>query len=691
LRRRTPIVAAALLLAALAGYVASRRGATPRIVGRSGRPGVAVLPFENHSGSSELAWLSKGLPTMILTGLAQTPGLDVISPRRIEEESKLAGLRETDRADKAQLSEMARRTGAGALVSGSIFKLGAETRIDVQVEEIATGRIIAAETVRGTDMFPLIDELTGRIRSALRLQADQGDRSIAKLTSGSLDAYRLYIEGIEAMDNFRMAQARQLLEKATEVDPTFGIAYSALAQVAMLNRDNASSATYEAKALEHLDRLPEREQLLVRGRVARRAGRLDEAERLLERLVSQYPDAEDGYHYLAHVYDDGNDRAKSVAVCERAVQAVPAAAVIRNECGYVFLNSGRHPEAIEQFREYLRLRPLEANAHDSLAEAYLIAGDPERAIAGFSRALEIDPTFSTSLRGRAFAYGTLGQYDAALRDSHRATDALLKESLPPTFSRFVTAAVLSRVGRYREAQKSIERGVSDTEAVNNMAMRANFHLLASWLSLEKEEYARGITNAMTAGRLIPQLTDPARRRVQFLVPVLAGVAEARAGHLDRAQTHLNGVRAVFDRTVAQENWWVRSLEGEIALARGDLTAAKSAFAAGEPPQKSFFGLGAEHTLFSNQLPFRDGRARVEARAGDLRAAIALYRALLAPGPGQKWTAMLEPRYVLQLARLLEKDGDTGGARAEYRRFTELWKDADADLPELHEARQKIAR
>jgi hypothetical protein len=55
----------------------------------------------------------------------------------------------------------------------------------------------------------------------------------------------------------------------------------------------------------------------------------------------------------------------------------------------------------------------------------------------------------------------------------------------------------------------------------------------------------------------------------------------------------------------------------------------------------------------------------------------------------KWTAMLEPRHVLELARLLDESGDPNGARAEYERFLELWKDADEGLPELAEARKYL--
>ena len=57
----------------------------------------------------------------------------------------------------------------------------------------------------------------------------------------------------------------------------------------------------------------------------------------------------------------------------------------------------------------------------------------------------------------------------------------------------------------------------------------------------------------------------------------------------------------------------------------------------------------------------------------------------------KWIAMLEPRYVLEVARLLDKTGDKAAARVVYERFLELWKDADAGLPELKEARDYVAQ
>ena len=96
-------------------------------------------------------------------------------------------------------------------------------------------------------------------------------------------------------------------------------------------------------------------------------------------------------------------------------------------------------------------------------------------------------------------------------------------------------------------------------------------------------------------------------------------------------------------------------------------------------------------MLFNDLPSRDGLARVAIARGDLDDAIKMYRDLLRYGPHSKWVAPYEPLYVLQIARLLEKKGDRKAALDEYQRFLDLWKNADADLRELTEAKRAVAR
>jgi hypothetical protein len=81
---------------------------------------------------------------------------------------------------------------------------------------------------------------------------------------------------------------------------------------------------------------------------------------------------------------------------------------------------------------------------------------------------------------------------------------------------------------------------------------------------------------------------------------------------------------------------------------------------------------------------------VKKAQGDLSGAVDSYRRLNTPGTENKWTAVLEPRYVLETARLLDEMGDREAARAEYQRFLEYWDDADIELPELQEAKRYLA-
>jgi len=143
---------------------------------------------------------------------------------------------------------------------------------------------------------------------------------------------------------------------------------------------------------------------------------------------------------------------------------------------------------------------------------------------------------------------------------------------------------------------------------------------------------------------------------------------------------------------APEVWWHRLLEGEIALAQADPRKATAAFSAGEPQGKMWLHLNTLHIpLLANNLLSRDGVARAAKMNGDLAGAIDYYRRLLTVGPQQKWTAMYEPRYVLEIARLLEQSGDKSNARKEYERFLNFWKNADSDLPELAEAKRAVGR
>ena len=241
----------------------------------------------------------------------------------------------------------------------------------------------------------------------------------------------------------------------------------------------------------------------------------------------------------------------------------------------------------------------------------------------------------------------------------------------------VQAFLLSRVGRYREASEVLERGRREGDGEVN----ANAMLTAAWLLIEQKQYARALEQVRAAETA---LADRKTHSFYVLADLIAGVAEIRSGNIERAVSRGAAQKSRYESDDRLESNWVAALDGEIALAQGRYDEAVSRFTSDQ--KRVWLPLGRDSsTLFATGLPWRDGPARVEAARGKQAAAIKEYRRLSTAGDG-----LLEPRHILELARLLTANGNHADARTEYGRFLTFWSKADAGLPELAEARAALA-
>ncbi len=683
-RAMTATAVALLVIAALAAVpFFVWRAMKPSPVSAVSAPGphaIAVMNFENVAGAEDLAWLSKGVPRMLVTGLAQTSGLYIVSAQHLDEAARKMGGTTVDVLSSAEFADIARRSGAGAVVSGTIMKAGEEVRVDVQLHDLSSGRVLAAETARGTDVFALADHLTARIRTAAGFSDSASIRSVADVSSSSLEAYRLYSEGVDACLNVRWADAQKLLEAAIEKDPRFAEAYLQLAVVASSRGSPVSRREYLRKAAEYADRLSAQQRRLLDLQLARGTGDPAKAARLLEAFLADYPTVEEAYGAANSLYNPALggvfDPEKMLSVAQMGVKALPTSGPTRNTYGYALINAGRYGDALREFETYARLAPREPNPYDSMGEAYLFLGLPDKAVESYSRALSIDATFDSARNGQALGLAMLGRYEEAI-------------AINPVLAAEKTI-LLSRVGRYREAAQA-KAGRQSADLGIDAFRDGTLHVLAAMLSLERHDAARAAREAASAERVFEAADHPRRQTYMVLTHLIAGLAAIQNGNIADARSRLDRQKQFYRPEYGLDVWLHKALEGEIALATGDTQLAAAAFSKGEPGQKYFHSDRIGVTLVTNHLPSRDGLARVAKARGDLAAAIAIYRRLQSSGSDSKWVSALEPRYVLELARLLEKTGDTQSALSEYERFLDLWKRADPELPELSEARRAIAR
>ena len=364
--------------------------------------------------------------------------------------------------------------------------------------------------------------------------------------------------------------------------------------------------------------------------------------------------------------------AVAATIGDRIEQEPVESTDVGNARGYGLLQAGQFERAVEEFRAITERDPASANLWDSLGEGYLANGMAEKSFDAYSRALTIDPTFASAMIGRTLALGAMGRYD----------EALARE--PPDFR--VRAFLVSRLGRYGEATAIVE--MERRESPEDARTAAAASVISALLFVERGQYARALDELRAAETALTKDGESDHPLLVF-ADLVVGVAEIRSGNVGNAVTRLGSQRARHDNDEPSQRNWVAALDGEIALAQREYDRAISAFMSAD--SRAWLTLADTEAVFGLNPPSRDGRARVEMARGNRAAAIDEYRRLTAAGPESRSSALLEPRHVLALARLLDEDGQAVAARTEYSRFLKLWANADRGLPELDEARRAIAR
>jgi TolB-like protein/Flp pilus assembly protein TadD len=194
------------------------------IVALSNKPSIAVLPFANLSGDGDQQYFSDGITEDILTELSRFRALSIIA--------RNSSFR--FRAGNMDAIRIGRELGAQYLLEGSVRKLGDKIRITAQLIDATTGNHVWAERFdRAQDeIFTVQDQVVRTIVATMagRLQAARVDQPLRK-PPASLAAYDcvLRANALPVSDREAQAEARRLSERAIELDPNYGRAYSQLA------------------------------------------------------------------------------------------------------------------------------------------------------------------------------------------------------------------------------------------------------------------------------------------------------------------------------------------------------------------------------------------------------------------------------------------------------------------------------
>jgi len=191
---------------------------------------VAVLPLQNLNEDKENAFFADGVQDEILTNLARIADLKVISRMSVMKYKS---------GPERNLREIAKTLGVSHVVEGSVQREGNRVRVNVQLINARNDTHVWAEHYDRdlADIFSIQSEIAERIADQLRAKLSGAEKAaIEERPTTDPVAYAYYTKAkeMEVSTDWEgeksLNQKVELLEKATQRDPNFALAYCALAR-----------------------------------------------------------------------------------------------------------------------------------------------------------------------------------------------------------------------------------------------------------------------------------------------------------------------------------------------------------------------------------------------------------------------------------------------------------------------------
>jgi len=580
--------------------------------------------------------------------------------------------------DGSVATQVATKAGAKWMLLGNILRLEPQIVLTSQLVDVATGDAIASQRItgeKGEEIFSLVDKLTVEIKKDLALPAaaqNEPDRPVRDVTTSSPEAYRYYLEGVEAFQKLYWADAEKSFQKALKSDSTFAMAYYWLAMVAR----SSEMKELTAKAVQYSDRVSWREKQYIRGLDASVSGDYTRAIKEVEKIVERYPDEKQAFLWSGVVYSmQLGEPAEGVRLLTRAIEIDPLYKMAYNFLAYAYNDIGDFDKSIWAINKYISVAPNEANPYDTRGDLYAYNGKIDEAIESYKKALEIKPDFTASQDKLGHMYLFKRNY-AKAEDCYRQISASSEKSRRAAGRTYLAYIPLYQ-GKFDEALEVLDNGLAaDRMEQYDGTQNAVKHYLKTQIYEEEENWEKALRE-MEDGMGIYHRAhpdDPGQFRYYY-VHLLN-----ESGRIDKAKEVARALKTDIeqkDPTYMYAYWLASS---SIALAQGDTQTAvtdleKAAADANSPRLVLELLLGKVY-LESGRL----GEAVTE-----LEKAVSRYDASRANNA--VWA--VKGHYWLALA--YEKSGWKNKAIQQYEEFLDIWKDADSGIEEIDDAKVRLAR
>jgi eukaryotic-like serine/threonine-protein kinase len=589
---------------------------------------ILLADFVNTTGDSIFdGTLKQGLAVQ----LGQSPFLHLFPDIRVRQTLRLMGRLPDERVTAEIGQEICERQGLKALIVGAIAPLGSHYVISLDAVNGRSGEVLAREQTEAETKEKVLKALS-QAASHMREKLGESLGSIEKfdapleVTTSSLEALKAFSLGLEQTQSGKFLEAIPFYKRAVELDPKFAYAYGTLAINYYNTRQPRLAAEYAEKAFALRDRLSELEKLRVTSfYYAFVTGEVDKGIETVELYKRTYPRDERGPLNLSDRYWMIGQFEKAVAEARQALALNPNNAVGYWNLADSLTRLNRFSEAKETCEQAIGQKLDTIALHYFLYQIAFAEGDA-----------------ATMQQQLTWASGRLDAYMAL--DWQNGASAF--------------------AGQWRRAQDFSRRSI-------DLATRSDAKEVAA-------RYAAEAALRAAAFGLCPQTRAAAAQSLALernqVSLTRSTLGLALCGEASQAQTLMEELVKRYPRDTLINGLWLPTIRAALELQRHNPAEAIRLLEGARryEPAAEFWP------------QYVRGLAYLDLKSGN-EAAVEFQTIL--DHRGEATLSVLYPLAHFGLARAFAITTDTEKSRKKYQRFFVLWKDADADLPILVEAKK----
>jgi serine/threonine protein kinase/tetratricopeptide (TPR) repeat protein len=568
--------------------------------------------------------------------LGQSPVLDIVSQQHLRQSLQYLGRKQDEPVTPQIAREIGEREGIKAILTGTIAPLGKAYLITLGAQNTASGDDIASEEATAPDKEHVLDALN-QVTTAMRAKLGESLSSIQRLnapfgqaTTPSLEAFRAYALGDEAHQKGNdIPEAMDHYKRAVELDPRLAMAWARIG-VLYLNTGQVTKASeYFTKAYQLSGNVSEREKLYIAG------------------------------HYYSSVAGDLN---KSIETLQVATQEYPLQIDNFINIGVFYLQNGELEKSAAANDRALVLQPDDAIAIENGVAVGTMLDRPAVSAKYIAEAKRLGLNGTSLLAIELQDYAVRGDWDNVQRivteTAGRPDQVTVTASLGALYPEF---------GQVQLARTTLLRAADQAASV-----KAN------------DAQASGLLAAAAAGWMVDECFDAsgvAKRALQLdngkVTQIAAATTLAGCNEAKQASEQLSALEKRYPEDTLVQEVFVPQSRGWLALKAGD------------PKQALIYLERVRSHDVASFAPFMRGLAYLQLK--DPANAITSFKDATRL-KGQAY--LIGNPYGLSflgMGRAYAMAGDKANAKKAYDVFFSEWKNADANLPIVAEAKKEYAQ